>query len=47
MIILDNFYQFCTKIYVVTTHMNGLIETVHMMGSFNYHQIGSSYNLEL
>ena len=31
-IIRDNFCQFCTKTYVVTTHLNRLDETVQMRG---------------
>ena len=32
MIIRDNFCQFCTKTYVVTSHLNSLEETVQMRG---------------
>ena len=32
MIIRDNFCQFCTKTYVVTSHLNRLNETVQMRG---------------
>ena len=31
-IIRDNFCSFCIKTYVVTTHLNRLVETVQMMG---------------
>ena len=31
-IITDNFCQFCTKTYVVTSHLNRLDETVQMRG---------------
>ena len=31
-VIRDNFCQFCTKTYVVTLHLNRLVETVQMKG---------------
>ena len=31
-IIRDNIFHFCMKIYVVTPHLNGLNETVQMRG---------------
>ena len=31
-IIRDNFSTFCTKIYVVTPHLNRLDETIQMRG---------------
>ena len=35
-IIRDNFYEFCLKIYVVTPHLNYLNETVQMRGYIGF-----------
>ena len=32
MIIRDNFYQFYIKQYIVTPHLNRLVETIQMRG---------------
>ena len=38
MIIRDNFYQLCIETYVVTPHLNRLVETVQMRGHYLWFQ---------